>query len=196
MTTGAQNIFPTPVFQHDVLGFSEQNEKLFQYAKSLQAEDPQGIIKSNRGGWHSIADVRDVPEVADIKKVIMDATKIVLDGMGFEGLALGLSAVWFIISPAGGANVRHNHPRSFLSGVYYVRAPEGSSPIRFHDPRPVRAYSMPNGNFKPTPYTADSIMYEAKESRLLIFPGWLEHSVEAHEAVGERIALSFNFMAL
>lgn len=196
---GAQNHFPTPIFQHDVLGFSDQNEKLLAYAKRLQAEDSQGILKSNQGGgWHSSheLDLRDAPEISDIKKVIMDATKLVVDGMGFDGLRLALASMWFIVSPRGASNVRHNHPRAFLSGVYYVRAPAGSSPIRFYDPRSTKLFVQPPGNYRPTPYTSDSVIYETAESRLLIFPGWLDHSVGPHEADGERVSLSFNFMAL
>ncbi len=52
MTTGS-NHFPTTIFQHEVVGFEAQNEKLYALVKRLQAEDPGGVRRSNLGGWHS-----------------------------------------------------------------------------------------------------------------------------------------------
>jgi uncharacterized protein (TIGR02466 family) len=196
MLTG-KNHFATPVFQEDIGDFAEQNEKLCALVKRLQAEDPEGIQRSNQGGWHSSenVDVRELPEVADLKKVIMDSAKTVAAGLGFEGISMFLASAWFVVSPAGAANARHLHPQTFLSGAYYIRAPAGSSPICFHDPRVSKVYATPSASQKGTPYTAEAVKYQVDAGRLIIFPGWLEHSVPAHQAAGERIVMSFNFVA-
>jgi uncharacterized protein (TIGR02466 family) len=197
MMTG-KNHFATPIFQDDVASFAEENEKLYALVKRLQAEDPEGVQRSNQGGWHSSekVDVRELPEVAELKKVIMDAAKVVTAGLGFEGRSMFLASAWFVVSPAGAANVRHVHPQTFLSGAYYIKAPAGSSPICFHDPRPAKVYATPvSGNPMGTPYAAEWVKYHVQESRLIIFPGWVEHSVPAHRAEGERVVLSFNFIA-
>jgi uncharacterized protein (TIGR02466 family) len=198
MTTGS-NHFPTTIFQDDVPDFGEQNEKLYRLAKRLQAEDPAGIRRSNVLGWHSSdkVDIRDLPELTEVRKVIMDMAKLITGGMGFEGLGIFLSAAWFTVSPAGALNLRHCHPRSFLSGAYYVKVPPGSSPICFHDPRPVKLHATPaSANFKVTPYTTEAVNCQVRESLLVMFPGWLDHSVPLHEAEGERVVLSFNFLAV
>jgi len=197
MMTG-KNHFATPVFQDDIPGFAAQNEKLYALVKRLQEEDPEGARRSNQGGWHSSEkiDVRELPEVADVKKVILEAGKVVAAGLGFEGIGMFLASAWFVVSPAGAANARHLHPQSFLSGAYYVRAPAGSSPICFHDPRGAKIYATPTSpSWRGTPYTADVVKYSVEEGRLVIFPGWLEHSVPPHQADGERVVLSFNFVA-
>jgi uncharacterized protein (TIGR02466 family) len=197
MMTG-KNHFATPIFQDDIADFVDQNEKLCALVKRLQAEDPKGVQRSNQGGWHSAEtpDVRELAEFADLKKVIMDAAKTVAGGLGFEGRSMFLASAWFVVSPAGAANVRHVHPQTFLSGAYYIKAPEGSSPICFHDPRLTKVYATPmSTNPQGTPYTAETVKYQVEERRLIIFPGWLEHSVPAHQASGERIVLSFNFVA-
>jgi len=197
MITG-KNHFATPIFQEDIAGFAEQNEKLCALVKRLQAEDPEGIQRSNQGGWHSAekVDIRELPEVADLKKVIMDSTKVVAAGLGFEGLGMFMAMAWFVVSPAGAANTRHLHPQTFLSGAYYIKAPAGSSPICFHDPRLTKVYATPMSTSpQATPYNAETVKYQVEESRLIIFPGWLEHSVPAHQASGERIVMSFNFVA-
>lgn len=174
------DLFPTPVFLHDVPG-SDKNELLYTLVQNLRAEDPKGVTKSNRdGGWHSAdtVDIRVLPEMVDIQKVILDAARLVLDGTSYDGLGLVLISAWFIVSPVGASNIRHSHPRSFLSGVYYVKVPSGSSPIVFH----------PEAQ-------SSTVSFEAKENRLLIFPGWLEHSVAPNSAAEERVVLSFNLGA-
>lgn len=196
MITG-KNHFATPIFQDDIPDFAEQNEKLCALVKRLQEEHPEGAQRSNQGGWHSSekVDVRELPQVADLKKVLMDAAKTVATGLGFEGRSMFLASAWFVVSPSGAANVRHVHPQSFLSGAYYIKAPAGSSPICFHDPRLAKVYATPiSTSPQGTPYGAEAVKYYVEESRLIIFPGWLEHSVAAHRAEGERIVLSFNFV--
>ncbi|HTQ07434.1 MAG TPA: TIGR02466 family protein [Polyangiaceae bacterium] len=198
MTTGS-NHFPTPIFQHEVPGFEAINEKLYGLVKRLQAEDPAGVRRSNYGGWHSSDkfDLRDRAEFADLKKIIMAEATVVTSGMGFEGLGMVLSQPWFVVSPAGGMNARHCHPRSFLSGAYYVKVPPGSSPLCFHDPRPVKLYATPSSpNFKITPYTTETLNCTIREGLLVLFPAWLDHSVPPHQAEGERVVLSFNFAAM
>jgi uncharacterized protein (TIGR02466 family) len=195
MTTGT-NHFPTPIFQHEIDGFKVQNEKLYALVKRLQAEDPNGVRRSNLGGWHSSyePDIRLLPEFADLKQAIMEMATFVVGGMGFEGLGMMMSEVWFTVSPAGAMNVRHCHPRSFLSGAYYVRVPAGSSPICFHDPRPVKLHATPaSPKFKVTPYTSEMVTCHVREGLLVLFPGWLDHSVPPHQAEDERVVLSFNF---
>jgi uncharacterized protein (TIGR02466 family) len=195
MMTGS-NHFPTPIFQLDVPGFEAFNETLYDLATRLHAEDPDGVRRSNYGGWHSgeNVDIRELPEFADLKQIIMAEAAGVTAGMGYQGLELVLSKPWFVVSPAGAMNARHCHPRSFLSGAYYVRVPPGSSPLCFHDPRPVKIHASPaNPNFKITPYTAESLNCQVHEGLLVLFPAWLDHSVPPHQAEGERVVLSFNF---
>lgn len=198
MTTGT-NHFPTPIFQNEVPGFAALNDKLLGLVARLRTEDPAGVRKSNVGGWHSAdkVDVRAMDELADLKKVIMETATYVVAGMGFEGLGMMLNEAWFVVSPAGAMNARHCHPRAFMSGAYYVKVPPGSSPLCFHDPRPVKFYATPaSANFKVTPYTTEMLTCTVREGLLVLFPGWLDHSVPPHQAEGERVVLSFNFVAM
>lgn len=193
---GCTNLFPTPVFTHDLLGWGEKNEALHRHALTLREKDPTGVLKSNIGGWHSSdrIDLSGTPELREFQQVLLDAVRIVVDGMGYQGISIGLTGAWFTLSPAGASNMRHCHPRAFLSGVYYVKAPVGSSPLLCHDPRTVKTFSAPpSTGSKLTPYTADSAVFPVEESRLIIFPGWLEHSVAANQSTGDRVVLSFNF---
>ena len=46
-------IFPTPIHQFDVNGFSEIKDELIDYAYDYKKKDPKGVSLSNRGGWQS-----------------------------------------------------------------------------------------------------------------------------------------------
>ncbi len=202
MTAGitGSNHFPTTIFQYEVPDAAERNERLYELAKRLQREDPDGTQRSNAGGgWHSSdrLDLLDVPALNALLTLIVDTATVVTGGMGFVDQQLALSAAWFVVSPAGASNLRHCHPRSFLSGAYYVKAPPGSSSLCFHDPRPVKLHATPSStNFPVTPYTTEAVNCQVREGLLVIFPGWLDHSVPAHRTEGERVVLSFNFVAL
>lgn len=194
MTTGS-NHFPTTIFQTEVPNAAQQNEKLRALVKRLQAEDPVGFKRSNLGGWRSSdkVDVRKLPELTSVWKTILETTSLVVGGMGFEGLEVTVSDAWFVVSPEGAMNVRHCHPRSFLSGAYYIQVPPGSSPICFHDPRPAKLHATPaSSKFHATPYTSEMVNCQIHEGLLVLFPGWLEHSVLPHRTEGERVVLSFN----
>ena len=47
------NIFPVPVHNFEVNGFSEIQDELIDYAYKLKVEDPVGSLISNEGGWQS-----------------------------------------------------------------------------------------------------------------------------------------------
>ena len=46
------NLFPVPIHQFDVNGFSEIQDELIDYAYSLKEKD-KGVNISNYGGWQS-----------------------------------------------------------------------------------------------------------------------------------------------
>ena len=47
------NLFPVPMHQFDVNGFSEIQNELINYAYDLKQKEPKGVIISNYGGWQS-----------------------------------------------------------------------------------------------------------------------------------------------
>jgi hypothetical protein len=65
--------------------------------------------------------------------------------------------------------------------------------IVFRDPRgpAVAMYETPG---IPLPWVGSGlgIPFVPEEGKLLLFPSWLEHHVEAFEGDGERISVSFN----
>ena len=48
-------LFPVPIHQFDVNGFSGIKDKLIDYAYDCKKNDPEGLSISNRGRWQSIS---------------------------------------------------------------------------------------------------------------------------------------------
>ena len=87
----------------------------------------------------------------------------------------------------------HSHPNNFLSGVYYVKTRVGADTVNFHDPRPQTRIIRPPVT-ELTADNTDQVVVKVKDGTLLLFPAWLEHSVDENRSVEERISVSFNLM--
>jgi len=82
---------------------------------------------------------------------------------------------------AGAAHKMHHHPNNFLSGVYYVRTRIQSGIIR----PPVVELTAEN---------TDQVVVRVKDGTMLVFPAYLQHSVDASASEEERISISFNIL--
>lgn len=104
-----------------------------------------------------------------------------------------VTACWATVLARGAAHKLHSHPNNFLSGVYYVCNRPGADGINFHDPR------RQTGVIRPpvvelTAENADQVVLEVHDGMLLMFPSYLEHSVDANASDEERGSVSFNVM--
>ena len=102
-----------------------------------------------------------------------------------------INNMWAIVNTGGSANLRHQHGNSTISGAYYVRAPVNSGDIVFYDPRPAPVYSHPNTT-NPNFLNAQVNGVSPKEGALVLFPSFLDHSVNENISSSERIVISFN----
>ena len=102
-----------------------------------------------------------------------------------------LSNMWAIINKKGAMNQKHSHSNSDLSAAYYVTAKEGCGDIVFYDPRPGKVYKHPLAN-KPNLLNAVNNGVKPKAGMLVLFPSYLEHSVNPNTSDHERVVISFN----
>ena len=110
---------------------------------------------------------------------------------------------WASVHSAGSSHPAHIHADSTVSGVYYARVPEGSGGIEFVDPRGVTALVQgPKGESElPKPPFTHGMAVDVSEGELVVFPGYLPHSVEVMVAPLEhgqssssRVSISFNLL--
>ena len=102
-----------------------------------------------------------------------------------------ISSMWAIINIGGASNSRHHHGNSDISAAYYVRAPKNWGEIVFYDPRPAPVYSHPLST-KPNSLNAMVNAVNPVEGGLVLFPSYLDHSVNPNLSKEERIVISFN----
>ncbi len=186
-------LFPTPVWTIQLNNYKNINEKMYSFIKQNQKKDEVGINKSNVKGWHSKDFSLNDEAPQKFIAFILPAIEQVMTDMNWEKnkQIAKINNMWAIINIGGSANLRHQHGNSTISGAYYVRAPLNSGDIVFYDPRPAPVYSHPN--------VVDSNILNAqvnsispKEGALVLFPSYLDHSVNENLSNDERIVISFN----
>ncbi len=186
-------LFPTPVWTIQLDNYKSVNEQMFSYIKTKQKNDKIGVSKSNVKGWHSTDfDLNDKDPQTFISFILPAIEKVMTDmNWDKEKQIAKINNMWAIVNTGGSANLRHQHGNSTISGAYYVRAPVNSGDIVFYDPRPAPVYSHPNTT-NPNFLNAQVNSVSPKEGALVLFPSFLDHSVNENISSSERIVISFN----
>ena len=186
-------LFPTPVWTIQLNHYKNINEQMYKFIKSKQKNDEIGIKKSNVKGWHSKDFDLNDKEPQNFIAFILPSIEKVMNDMNWEKnkQIAKVNNMWAIINKGGSANLRHQHGNSTISGAYYVRAPINSGDIVFYDPRPAPVYSYPNV-VSPNLLNAQVNGVSPKEGSLVLFPSYLDHSVNENLSNEERIVISFN----
>ena len=185
--------FSTPVWTFQIDNYKNVNEEMHTYIKELQNKDQIGISKSNLKGWHSKDFNLNERQPQNFISLIYSSIEQVMHDMNWDKQKqiAKINNMWAIINTGGSANLRHQHGNSTISGAYYVRAPENSGDIIFYDPRPAPIYSHPNA-VSPNSLNAQINGISPKEGALVLFPSYLDHSVNENKSNEERIVISFN----
>ena len=189
----ANLFFPTPVWTIQLENYKLVNEEIFNYVKKQQKVDEVGINKSNIKGWHSKDFNLSEKEPQNFISFISSSIEQVMIDMNWdkEKQIAKIDNMWAIVNIGGSANLRHQHGNSTISGAYYVRAPKNCGDIVFYDPRPAPVYSYPNAK-QPNSLNAQVNAISPKEGALVLFPSYLDHSVNENLSKNERIVISFN----
>lgn len=144
-------------------------------------------------GWQSEQTLHQRPELRPLTECIERGVQGILRFLRIVDEPFEITACWATVLAPGASHKMHSHPNNFLSGVYYVRTQPGADSINFHDPRrqtsvirpPVVALTADN---------TDQVVVRVRDGTLLLFPAFLEHSIDANVSAQERISLSFNIM--
>jgi uncharacterized protein (TIGR02466 family) len=162
---------------------------------TAREEDPQGLEKSNLGGYHS-GRLRGEP-ISALESAVLSHARDYARQMAWDllqhQLELTEEGFWAVVNGKGAANALHIHQRSQLSGVYYVAAPRGSGDLIFEAPRPPHVAGEPV-LLHQTMTNARRMAAIPRDGLLVLFPSWLPHRVAANHTDEERIAVSFNLV--
>ena len=161
------DIFSTWLWNARIKDNTQLNKDLEKFTYELQKKDPDTELRSVVRGWQSRQNFHELEEAKPW---------------------LNLDTAWLNLNPQHAENKVHIHPGADLSGVYYVKKPENSGGIVLYDPR-VQIYPVrtPKNEMR-----KDRFEINAKAGDLLVFPGWLQHSVDTNMSKEDRISISFN----
>jgi uncharacterized protein (TIGR02466 family) len=184
----------TPVFQADFDGAGQHNPQLRQMILDAEQTDPDA---APFGGINAVKSSQnlltwDHPAIDWVRARINDAVTALTQaelGEAAREVTCGIQAeAWAVVYRSGGSLRPHTHHDSAWSGVYYVEAGDPASGdagyLQLLDPRPAaiaRQASAGVQRIRPVP------------GRMVAFPGWLPHSVQA-TATGDslRICIAWN----
>jgi uncharacterized protein (TIGR02466 family) len=183
----------TPIWYFDIPE-TQINPNLIKEECYKEQLNSKGRIISNRLGWQSngIFITPETPNISNLMKTIETNSKIIFEDYGIKkGINLVIDYFWININPSGAHNIPHIHPTPGLSGVYYASVPKNSGKVIFYNNFMMQYVNeiLLDGNNKNTHST---VTYETFNGRVLIFPSWLPHSVEANNSSEDRISIAFN----
>jgi uncharacterized protein (TIGR02466 family) len=99
--------------------------------------------------------------------------------------------VWLSVHTEESIHQPHVTEDALVGGVYYISAPSGSGVLDLFDPRgkhPINGLRDPTSPPEPPFHRSHSIT--PKESTLILFPGWLVHSVRSASRMSKPKALN------
>ena len=185
------NLFPVPVHQFDVNGFSEIKDKLIDYAYDCKKKDSKGVSISNRGGWQSegfeIINEDDILQLFLIN--CLSNFPFIKESVKLRGYA------WININKPGDYNINHVHPTNHLSGVLWIKTPKNCGYIIFDSPYEFQAYQeieSYSNEFKDSFNIDHNYYFNPTEGRMIVFPAHLSHHVQENKSSEDRISVSFN----
>ena len=184
-------IFPTPIHQFDVNGFSEIKDELIDYAYDFNKKDPIGVSISNRGGWQSKGfDIINEDDVLQLFLInCLSNFPPIKKSVELRGYA------WININKPGDYNIKHVHPTNNLSGVLWIKCLENSGDIVFDSPNNFESFlenKSYDDDFKKSNFIDDSYHCYPTEGRMIVFPSHLQHHVQENKSNEDRISVSFN----
>ena len=182
--------FPTQIY---IKEFNLDNNQLTNDIVNWSKQDP-GLSKTNVNGWHSKSDMHQKPEYkALVNQLFQMQHEIFKEDCLADQPVLG--NMWANINPPGGFNRPHIHPNSLWSGVYYIKTPKDCGHLKLEDPKTRAEMVMPKRTTDSLPqYLWREVHYEPIAGRCIMFPSWLNHTVDPNRSNDIRISVSFNFL--
>lgn len=184
--------FPSPVWARQVPNHEQINAGILDVLAQLEKSSGD-VSRSNVGGWHSATNLHTNSDLKEIRRIIGNACVGCANywSFNFDMFDLHFQEMWLNKNGPSDFNKAHVHPNAMFSGAYYVKVPDNSGNIEFYDPVRERVMNI----FPVTERTrlnTQAMEYKGAEGLILIFPGWLQHSVQPNRSNDFRISISFN----
>jgi uncharacterized protein (TIGR02466 family) len=191
-----QQAFATPLYSFQIKEAASLNEALIRDIAALRAASP-GMVKSNRNGWHSEADLFSRSEESfkalcnALRSAVGEATRHAAPHADLGKLRTTAHG-WINVNPKGAYNAPHEHGGNTWSGVYFVKTTrdpaQNSGLLDFLDPR--TGTTVPE--YSSLQLFPKKISIRPVPGAIFIFPAYLMHWVHPNEEDEDRISIAFN----
>lgn len=188
------SLWPTLVFSAEPGEPTFPRELLLRGILAERATSP-GLVRSNRGGWHSVPDLALRPDpvlraaIAHLMGAVEAAAEAFVARVGVPLPVLRPRVqAWAMVLERGHHVILHDHAEADWSVAWYVDAGDdpASGTITFVDVRRVRS-PIPGVDADPSHFTI-----RPRTGQILVFPGWLPHVVDPYAGERPRVVVSAN----
>lgn len=184
--------FAVPIWNTVVDLSDSQRQEAIKFCLDLK-EQSLGRVVSNMEGWQS----NDLYEddllrspLQFLPSAVMPACQEAIESLGVNR-RMSVANTWINVSSKGAYNVLHNHANCALTCVFYLT--EDNSAIKFERPFDVAKYYLEQvGSTCATELSFANVRYTPSKNTLLVFPPWLQHSVETNQNDTVRISVAMN----
>lgn len=191
------NLFSTPVYE-----YQGKFEEIFLIQDEIKTVLPNILSVDNfvnPNGWNDgvktniksrYNSIKDF-QMKNLENYIELHVKNYIKTVGaWEPMPYRLAHSWINIVDNQGFQNWHQHSDASISGVYYYQTSEDDGDISFRTPNAfVELELFPLGTTTEKFYNI-----KPKTGKLLLFPGWLSHSVVKNTTDNTRISISFNYL--
>lgn len=186
------SLFPTLAWKIQLRG--EVHEPIDANVLGLLRSLRRGLPELKAGeAWQSGHRLHGREELHELCGCVNRAAASVLQFLSIDGPAIEITGCWVNQYAPGAAHRAHCHPNNYLSAVYYVRTWPGADTVNFHDPRSQAGVIRPPVT-ELTSANTDQVVVRVNNGTLLVFPAYLQHSVDANAGSKSRVSVSFNLM--
>ena len=188
----ARLAFPSVFHEYNFNKKDFKKNKLIDFCYAEKKQNPKGLKRSNRGGWHSrIYNINEDNLISEhLKKGLGKSVFTTLK----QTLQVNVS-YWIMINSPNTYNCSHTHPNSHLSGVFWINAPKNSGDLKFINPSNFEAYVELHcyvNQFQLDTNVYESYIYTPTAGKMVSFPSHVIHEVLDNKSNEDRIAVSYN----
>jgi uncharacterized protein (TIGR02466 family) len=191
------SLFSTPIYEYQgtieetFLVQHELKSKLPHILKIDLFENPAGWndgVKTNIKARHNT--IHDF-QLVNLSKYIENHVRNYVQQIGaWEPMPNRLGHSWINIIDTNTWQDWHQHQDATISGTYYYQTSSTDGDISFRTPNQfVELELFPLGSAVNKFYNI-----QPKVGKIVLFPGWLEHSVGRNPTSDTRISISFNYL--
>lgn len=188
-----KNIFSLPIYSTKTSDseFKLISEEIYNNVdfSTLRLENPEAWvddIKSTFGNGHLLKDYR----LGELSSFISRHVVNFVNEVELEELNMNIDDCWINISNKSDGQEIHNHTVAYLSGVFYLKTLSRGGRIFFYNPN-LGATLFPR-NARDKNVNSYHWEFTPVEGQLILFPGYLNHSVETNKTEEERVSIAFN----